>query len=131
MFADADVCPLEMIVNMEWATFGDGLDVLPVNKFDRMVDDSSASPGTRTLEKLTSGLYLGELARYAALRLGKSFFADAELKLCPAPLHGEKSDSQDSSPREEGKPFTRQSGQNDARYLERAGRRQMLSSRDI
>lgn len=53
-----------MIVNMEWATFGDKMDVLPANRFDKLLDENSANPGEHSLEKLTSGMYLGELARY-------------------------------------------------------------------
>jgi len=60
---DETMCPRQMIVNMEWAFFGDRMDVLPVNQFDKLVDEHSATPGERTLEKLTSGMYLGELAR--------------------------------------------------------------------
>ena len=47
------------IINMEWGNF----DKLPVTSFDRTLDTSSRNPGEQILEKMVSGMYLGELAR--------------------------------------------------------------------
>jgi len=49
----------EMIVNMEWGNF----DLLPVNAYDRMLDRASLHAGRQRLEKMVSGMYLGELVR--------------------------------------------------------------------
>jgi hexokinase len=53
----------DLIVNIEWG----GFDKLPRRtKFDVQVDNSSPNKGKQFLEKMVSGLYLGELFRLAA-----------------------------------------------------------------
>jgi len=47
------------IINMEWGNFNK----LPVTSFDKILDRSSRNPGEQILEKMVSGMYLGELAR--------------------------------------------------------------------
>ncbi|NPU84489.1 MAG: hypothetical protein HPY65_08355 [Syntrophaceae bacterium] len=49
----------EMIVNMEWGNF----DRLKANRYDAMLDADSPNPGRQRLEKMVSGMYLGEIAR--------------------------------------------------------------------
>ncbi len=49
----------EMIINMEWGNF----DKLTPTEFDRMLDRDSPNPGRQWLEKMVSGMYLGELVR--------------------------------------------------------------------
>jgi hexokinase len=49
----------EMIVNMEWGNF----DKLGVNRYDQALDDDSGNRGKQRLEKMVSGMYMGELAR--------------------------------------------------------------------
>lgn len=51
----------EMIVNLEWGNF----DRLAANRFDDLLDDASPNPGRQRLEKMVSGMYLGEIARLA------------------------------------------------------------------
>jgi len=46
-------------VNTEWGNFN----LLPVNKYDRELDRNSTNPATQQLEKMISGMYLGELTR--------------------------------------------------------------------
>lgn len=48
-----------MIVNIEWGNFN----CLPVNDYDRLLDRDSDNPGKQRMEKMVSGMYLGELAR--------------------------------------------------------------------
>ncbi len=55
----------EMIVNMEWGNF----DLLPVNAYDRMLDQASLNAGRQRLEKMVSGMYLGELVRLVILEM--------------------------------------------------------------
>lgn len=55
----------EMIINLEWGDF-DGFEG---NRFDAMVDGASPNPGRQRMEKMVSAMYLGELARLAALDL--------------------------------------------------------------
>ncbi|MBW6485280.1 MAG: hypothetical protein K0B01_03920 [Syntrophobacterales bacterium] len=49
----------EMIINMEWGNF----DKVTVNLYDKILDGASSNPGKQRLEKMVSGLYMGELAR--------------------------------------------------------------------
>ena len=48
-----------MIVNIEWGNF----DKLKATRFDRALDASSSNPNSQMLEKMVSGIYLGEIAR--------------------------------------------------------------------
>ncbi|MBN2255272.1 MAG: hexokinase, partial [Deltaproteobacteria bacterium] len=54
-----------MIVNMEWGNF----DKLRRTRYDKQVDESSLNPGAMFLEKMVSGMYLGELARLIIMDL--------------------------------------------------------------
>ncbi len=55
----------EVIVNLEWGSF----DRIQMNAFDSALDSHTLNPGAQRLEKMVSGLYLGELARRVALDL--------------------------------------------------------------
>lgn len=48
-----------MIINIEWGNF----DKLPVTVYDKNLDQASPNPGKQKLEKLVSGMYLGEILR--------------------------------------------------------------------
>lgn len=54
-----------VIVNTELGMFGHG--ILPWNKWDRQVQDGHSRPDFQPLELLVSGMYLGEVARFALL----------------------------------------------------------------
>jgi len=54
-----------MIINIEWGNFSK----LPRNEFDILIDDRSNNPGRQVMEKMISGMYLGELARMAIRKL--------------------------------------------------------------
>ncbi|HOD98076.1 MAG TPA: hypothetical protein PLU95_09590 [Syntrophales bacterium] len=49
----------EMIVNMEWGNFNR----LRTNPWDELLDRTTSNAGRQRLEKMISGMYLGELAR--------------------------------------------------------------------
>lgn len=49
----------EMIINIEWGNFNK----LKQNKYDRRLDMASDNPGKQILEKMVSGMYLGEVVR--------------------------------------------------------------------
>lgn len=55
----------EMIVNMEWG----GFDKLKMNAYDRLLDQGTPNPGRQPLEKMVSGMYLGELARLVVVEM--------------------------------------------------------------
>ncbi|KAF5640810.1 glucokinase [Fusarium sp. NRRL 52700] len=61
-----------MVINTEWGSWDDGLKVLPQTRFDKLVDESSSDPGCGLLEKMVSGMYLGELLRLSLLDLMRS-----------------------------------------------------------
>lgn len=52
-----------MVINTEWGSLDDGIDLIPSTKFDVILDEASTDPGSQMLEKRVSGLYLGELLR--------------------------------------------------------------------
>ncbi|PKN85855.1 MAG: hypothetical protein CVU51_08085 [Deltaproteobacteria bacterium HGW-Deltaproteobacteria-1] len=53
----------EMIVNLEWGNF----DRIEMNSYDRALDHATRNIGRQRLEKMVSGMYLGELARLIIL----------------------------------------------------------------
>jgi hexokinase len=55
----------EMIVNMEWG----GFDKLNMNVYDHLLDTASHNAGRQHLEKMVSGMYLGELARLVIVEM--------------------------------------------------------------
>jgi len=57
----------EMIVNMEWG----GFDKLRTNVYDRVLDRASLNAGRQQLEKMVSGMYLGEIARLVIVEMIK------------------------------------------------------------
>jgi len=54
-----------MIVNMEWGNF----DKVRLTRYDRLLDKASVNPGAMYLEKMVSGMYLGEIARLVLVDL--------------------------------------------------------------
>lgn len=51
--------PGTMIINMEWGNFNK----LKATRYDRQLDKESDKPGAQMLEKMVSGMYLGETCR--------------------------------------------------------------------
>ncbi|SAM02891.1 hypothetical protein [Absidia glauca] len=57
----------DMIINTEWCSFG--ARYLPLNEFDYLVDEESNNNGIHLFEKMTAGMYLGEIVRQILLYL--------------------------------------------------------------
>ncbi|KAI9032808.1 hypothetical protein CLU79DRAFT_728079 [Phycomyces nitens] len=53
--------PRDMIINTEWCTFS--LNTLPMTEYDRLLDRESNNRGIHIFEKMTTGMYLGEIVR--------------------------------------------------------------------
>ncbi|KAF2434861.1 glucokinase [Tothia fuscella] len=72
----------EMIVNTEWGSFDNGLEVLPNTPYDVDLDKESVNPGIQMFEKRVSGMFLGEILRRAIVGLLKdksvSLFGDSD-----------------------------------------------------
>lgn len=63
-----------ILVNLESGTYGD----LPRGDFDAALDAESHNHGVKLLEKLTAGVYLGELARLILLAAGEEGLFDPD-----------------------------------------------------
>uniref|UniRef100_A0A3B4E5W3 Hexokinase-2 n=1 Tax=Pygocentrus nattereri TaxID=42514 RepID=A0A3B4E5W3_PYGNA len=60
----------QMCVNTEWGGFGDNDNIEDIRtKFDREVDQGSLNVGKQRFEKMTSGMYLGEIVRQILIDL--------------------------------------------------------------
>ncbi|CAO3624746.1 unnamed protein product [Cunninghamella blakesleeana] len=53
----------EMIINTEWGNFGSSKRTLPCTWFDRKLDRESFNPQYHVFEKMTTGIFLGEIVR--------------------------------------------------------------------
>ncbi|KAK3383536.1 hypothetical protein B0T24DRAFT_688072 [Lasiosphaeria ovina] len=70
----------DMVINTEWGSFDNQLNVLPNTSWDIELDKTSVNPGIQMYEKRVSGMFLGEILRLAILDLLKNpkvaFFKD-------------------------------------------------------
>ncbi|VVA99738.1 unnamed protein product [Arabis nemorensis] len=66
----------EMVINMEWGNFRSSH--LSLTEFDHTLDFESLNPGEQILEKIISGMYLGEILRRVLLKMAEeaAFFGD-------------------------------------------------------
>lgn len=55
----------EMVVNTEWGSFDNQLNVMHSTPWDKILDSKSVNPGFQMFEKRVSGMFLGELVRLA------------------------------------------------------------------
>ncbi|ODV96892.1 hypothetical protein PACTADRAFT_48688 [Pachysolen tannophilus NRRL Y-2460] len=58
-----------MVINTEWGSFDNHLEVLPTTKYDVEIDKISANPGYHMFEKRVSGMFLGEILRHILVDL--------------------------------------------------------------
>jgi hexokinase len=58
-----------MVINCEYGAFDNTHRVLPRTKYDKAIDEESPRPGEQTFEKMSAGLYLGEIFRLVVLDL--------------------------------------------------------------
>ncbi|KAH7358342.1 glucokinase [Plectosphaerella cucumerina] len=71
----------DMVVNTEWGSFDNQLNVLPTTPWDVELDKESVNPGIQMFEKRVSGMFLGEIVRRVIVDMikneGLSLFRDA------------------------------------------------------
>lgn len=58
-----------MVINTEWGSFDNSLEVLPRTKYDDFVDKETSNRGYHLFEKRISGMFLGELLRVTLMEL--------------------------------------------------------------
>ncbi|KAF3828158.1 hexokinase HKDC1 isoform X2 [Mirounga angustirostris] len=62
----------KMCINTEWGAFGDNGCIDDIRtRYDKKVDEGSLNPGKQRYEKMTSGMYLGEIVRQILIDLTK------------------------------------------------------------
>ena len=61
----------KMAINCEYGAFDNAHRVLPWTKYDKQIDAESPRPGEQAFEKLSAGLYLGEIFRLIVLDLAE------------------------------------------------------------
>ncbi|KAJ6089995.1 hypothetical protein N7467_005211 [Penicillium canescens] len=60
---------MPVAINCEYGAFDNEHIVLPLTKYDEIIDRDSPRPGQQAFEKMTAGLYLGEIFRLALVDL--------------------------------------------------------------
>jgi hexokinase len=60
---------MPVAINCEYGAFDNEHVVLPLTKYDEIIDRDSPRPGQQAFEKMTAGLYLGEIFRLALVDL--------------------------------------------------------------
>lgn len=72
MLYDGCTAKEDMIINLEWGSFGDNNELCDFHtKYDKIVDANSENPCQQIFEKMVSGKYLGELLRLILLDMIK------------------------------------------------------------
>jgi len=71
----------QMAINCEYGAFDNRRQVLPITEFDQEIDAQSPKPGEQTFEKMSAGLYLGEIFRLVLVKLADRglLFQDQDL----------------------------------------------------
>lgn len=81
IIGDYDSASGEMVVNTEWGSFDNQLNILPNTTWDEQLDKESVNPGIQMFEKRVSGMFLGEIVRRVIVDMTKneslSLFRDA------------------------------------------------------
>ncbi|KAG5923956.1 hypothetical protein E4U61_002122 [Claviceps capensis] len=62
----------EMVINTEWGSFDNQLNVLPSTPWDKKLDAESVNPGIQMFEKRVSGMFLGEIVRLTIVDMIKN-----------------------------------------------------------
>ncbi|KAK5326198.1 hypothetical protein LTR70_002198 [Exophiala xenobiotica] len=70
-----------MAINCEYGAFDNARAVLPLTPYDEQIDADSPRPGEQAFEKLSAGLYLGEIYRRICIDMHARnlIFADADI----------------------------------------------------
>ncbi len=58
-----------MAINCEYGAFDNSHHILPRTSYDKTIDEDSPKPGEQAYEKMSAGLYLGEIYRLVLLEL--------------------------------------------------------------
>ncbi|KAI0475956.1 glucokinase [Xylariaceae sp. FL0804] len=78
---DFDKSSGQMVINTEWGSFDNQLNVLPNTPYDKELDKMSVNPGFQMFEKRVSGMFLGEIVRLVLVDMHKNkdvpLFSDA------------------------------------------------------
>ncbi|KAL1077048.1 hypothetical protein V6Z11_D10G070700 [Gossypium hirsutum] len=76
----------EMVINTEWGNFKSSH--LPLTEYDHELDAETLHPGEQIYEKVTSGMYLGEIVRKVLRRMAEeaAFFGDTVPPKLKVPL---------------------------------------------
>ena len=61
----------QMVINTEWGSFDNQLNVLPNTVWDAELDRESVNPGFQIFEKRVSGMFLGEIVRLVLVSMLK------------------------------------------------------------
>lgn len=61
-----------MVINTEWGSFDNQLNVLPNTSYDIELDQKSVNPGIQIFEKRVSGMFLGEIVRLVVVDMLKN-----------------------------------------------------------
>ncbi|KAI1211946.1 putative glucokinase [Annulohypoxylon truncatum] len=61
-----------MVVNTEWGSFDNQLNILPNTSYDIELDQKSVNPGIQMFEKRVSGMFLGEIVRLVIVDMLKN-----------------------------------------------------------
>lgn len=70
--AEIEGNPKKMVINTEWGSFDNDLDVLPSTPYDQSLDKITPNPGIQMFEKRISGMFLGEILRHAIVSVIQS-----------------------------------------------------------
>ncbi|KAK6066521.1 hexokinase [Seiridium cupressi] len=62
----------DMVINTEWGSFDNQLNVLPNTPWDIELDKNSVNPGIQMFEKRVSGMFLGEIVRLVIVDMLKN-----------------------------------------------------------
>lgn len=111
--ANPKVLGEEMVINTEWGSFDNELNILPNTKYDEQLDKNTPNKGVHMFEKRVSGMFLGELLRLVMVDLyeeGYLFTSQGEITeehalyeawsldtSTPAIIHGDTSDNLEAS----------------------------------
>lgn len=67
-----DTSTSQMVINTEWGSFDNQLNILPNTSYDITLDQKSVNPGIQMFEKRVSGMFLGEILRLVIVDMLKN-----------------------------------------------------------
>ncbi|RMZ81690.1 hypothetical protein DV737_g2397, partial [Chaetothyriales sp. CBS 132003] len=79
---------MPMAINCEYGAFDNDHVVLPLTKYDTIIDETSPRPGQQAFEKMIAGLYLGEIFRLVLVDLHENkglLFANQDISALRKP----------------------------------------------